>query len=132
MKTLLKISAIAVLFTAAGTAAATGATAGSLENLERERAIFLETLLSSDITTEERQSRSAISQARLIDLERMVLRDKSLIGKNTPIVRAAFANYDLTFLVHASTEKSRAPLDHWMAELGLSTQTILNARTGRR
>ena len=129
MKTVLKISAIAVLFAAAG---ATGATAGSLENLERERAIFLETLLSSDITTEERQSRSAVSQARLIDLERMVLRDKSLIGKNTPIVRAAFANYDLTFLVHASTEKNRAPLDHWMAELGLSTQTILNARTGRR
>jgi len=112
--------------------AAAGAHAGSLENMERERAILLETLLSGDISAEERQGRGAVSRARLIDLERMVLRDKSLVGKNTPMVRAAFENYDLTFLVHASTEKNRAPLDHWMAELGISTQTILNARTGRR
>ncbi len=126
MRRLLKFSAIAVV------CAATAAQAGSLENMERERAIMLETLLSSDISAEERQRRSAISRARLIDLERMVLRDKSLIGKNTPLVRAAFENYDLSFLVHASTEKSRSPLDHWMAELGISTQTILNARTGRR
>jgi hypothetical protein len=109
-----------------------GAWAGALENMERERAIMLDTLLSGDIAAGERRSRGAVSSARLIDLERMVLRDKSLVGKNTPLVRAAFENYDLTFLVHAATEKNRSPLDHWMTEIGVSTQTILNARTGRR
>jgi len=126
MKNLLRLTVIAIVF------ATSSVNVGSLENMERERAILLETLLSGDISAQERQRRGAVSKARLIDLERMVLRDKSLIGKNTPIVRAAFKNYDLTFLVHASTEKGRGPLDHWMAELGISTQTILNARTGRR
>ena len=131
MKTLSKFIAIATI-TATGAMATTGAHAGALENLERERAIMLETLLSGNIAASERQRRGAVSNARLIDLERMVLRDKSLAGKNTPLVRAAFANYDLTFLAHASAEKSRSPLDHWMTEIGISTQTILNARTGRR
>ena len=128
MKHLLKIAAVAVL----SMTAASAANAGTLENMERERAIMLETLLSGDIAANERLSRSAVSKTRLIDLERMVLRDKTLVGKNTPMVRAAFENYDLTFLVHASAEKTRSPLDHWLAEMGVSTQTILNARKGRR
>lgn len=108
------------------------AEAGSLTNMERERAIMLETLLSGDITTAERQERSSVSKSRLIDLERMVLRDKTLLGKNTPMVRAAFENYDLTFLVHAATEKNRGVMDHWLSEIGLSTQTLMSARPGRR
>jgi hypothetical protein len=128
MKNLLKTMFVATIFVLSGSSA----WAGALENMERERAIMLDTLLSGDVVAGERRSRGAISSARLIDLERMVLRDKSLLGKNTPLVRAAFENYDLTFLVHASTEKNRSPLDHWMAEIGVSTQTVLNARIGRR
>ncbi len=108
------------------------AAAGTLKNLERERAMLIETLLSSDLTPEERQKRVDLSRARLIDLERMVLRDKSLTGRNTPLVRAAFDNYDLTFLVHASVEKSRTLLDHWLAEIGVSTQSLMNTTSGRR
>ncbi|MBL4721695.1 MAG: hypothetical protein JKY20_11265 [Alphaproteobacteria bacterium] len=128
MKNMIKTT----VFATAILALSSNAWAGALENMERERAIMLETLLSGDIVASEKRSRGAISSARLIDLERMVLRDKSLVGKNTPLVRAAFENYDLTFLVHAAAEKNRSPLDHWMTEIGVSTQTILNARTGRR
>lgn len=108
------------------------ASAGTLENLERERANLIETLLSGDISATERQSRIEVTRTRLIDLERMALRDKSLVGKNTPHVRAAFENYDLTFLVHASTEKGRSLADHWLGELGVTTQGLMNARMGRR
>ena len=113
-------------------ALASPAAAGTLENLERERAILLETLLSGDIGVEERQSRIAMSRTRLIDLERMVLRDSDLVGKNTPLVQSAFENYDLTFLVHASVENRRSLADHWLGEIGVSTQTLSNARMGRR
>ncbi len=108
------------------------AQAGALENLERERAIMLNSLLSSELTPQKRQEKVSISRNRLLDLERMVLRDKSLAGKNTPAVRAAFDNYDLTFLVHASVEHDRTLLDHWLAQIGVSTKSLMNAHTGRR
>ena len=113
-------------------AAIGGAAAGTLENMERERAILLETILSGDMNAAERESRIQVAKTRLVDLERMVLRDKKLIGRNTPAVRAAFDNYDLTFLVHASTEKSRSIADHWLGEVGVSTTALINARMGRR
>ena len=113
-------------------AAIGGAAAGTLENMERERAILLETILSGDMNAAERESRIQVAKTRLVDLERMVLRDKKLIGRNTPAVRAAFDNYDLTFLVHASTEKSRSIADHWLGEVGESTTALMNARMGRR
>lgn len=121
---------------AAVLAAALGLTlpvqAGALENMERERAIMLHSLLSAEFTPQKRQEKVEISRNRLLDLERMVLRDKSLVGKNTPSVRAAFDNYDLTFLVHASVERDRTLLDHWLDEVGVSTKSLMNAQTGRR
>ena len=90
--------------TAACLAATGAAQAGTLENLERERAIMVETILDPSLTAVERQRKIVLSQNRLVDLERMVIRDKSLAGKNTPVVKKAFENYDLTFLVHASVE----------------------------
>jgi len=111
---------------------ASGVQAGTLENLERERAILLNTLLSPELTPEKRQNSIAVSRNRLVDLERMVLRDKSLVGKNTPAVRAAFDNYDLTFLVHASVEKNRTLLDQWLDQIGVSTKSLMNTRVGRR
>jgi arsenate reductase-like glutaredoxin family protein len=108
------------------------ANAGSIENLERERAMMMQALLSADLSAKDRQKKVALSRNRLIDLERMVMRDKKLVGRNTPAVRAAFESYDLTFLVHASMERERALLDHWLAQVGVSTQTLMNAEVGRR
>jgi len=122
--------AAAALVLAAGISVTTHA--GSLENMERERALLLDSLLTSELTPERRQAKVEISRNRLVDLERLVLRDKSLVGKSTPAVRAAYENYDLTFLVHASTEHNRTLLDHWLSQVGVSTESLMNARIGRR
>ena len=125
-----------LLLCAAAAAALLGplsaAKAGSLENLERERAMLMQAMLSAEISAKDRQGKVALSRNRLIDLERMVLRDKKLVGHNSPAVRAAYENYDLTFLVHASIERDRALLDHWMHQVGVSTQSLMNAKVGRR
>ncbi len=108
------------------------AQAGTLENLERERAIFIDSMLDPEATPVERVEKVRISQRRLIDLERMVLRDSSLTGRNTPTVRRAFENYDLTFLVHASSEKNVSAIDAWLAQIGITTQSLMSAKMGRR
>ena len=130
MKTTHRFIAAASLVLAAGITAPTNA--GSLENMERERALMLDSLLTSELTPEKRQAKIEMSRNRLIDLERLVLRDKSLVGKSTPAVRAAYENYDLTFLVHAATEHNRTLIDHWLSQVGVSTESLMNARIGRR
>ena len=112
--------------------ASSAALAGTVENLERERAIAIETLLSPDMDPGERQGSLEIARTRLVDLERMVLRDDGLRGRNTPAVRAAFENYDLSFLVHASIEKNRSLIDHWLEQVGVTTNSLMSARIGRR
>ena len=112
--------------------ATAAAQAGTVENLERERALALKTSLSPDMSPSERESSMEVSRARLVDLERMVMRDGSLKGRNTPAVRTAFQNYDLTFLVHASIEKNRTLIDHWLEQVGVTTNSLMSARVGRR
>jgi hypothetical protein len=114
------------------TALPAAAQAGSIENLERERSILVENLLNPEMSAEERQSKLVVSKRRLVDLERIALRDKSLVGRNTPAVKRAFANYDLTFLVHAAVEKNRSLADHWLEQVGITQQDILNAEDRRR
>ncbi|MCG8511546.1 MAG: hypothetical protein MI741_20220 [Rhodospirillales bacterium] len=130
MKSLSKTLLVSVALT--GVLAAGAVQAGTLENLERERAILVENMLSPSLTSEERMQKVNVSKHRLVDLERMVLRDQSLIGKNRPVVRKAFENYDLTFLVHSSIEKGFALADHWLEQVGLSTHSLMNARMGNR
>ena len=135
MKQSLKITLpMAALLAAAVTTVALAAPvkADTLANMERERALLIETMLDGEITPAERQVRLEGAERRLLDLERMVLRDDKLVGCNTPQVRRAFANYDLTFLVHASAEKNRAMADTWLAQLGISTQSVMSAKQGRR
>ena len=108
------------------------AEADTLENLERERAIALETLLSPDLSPMERERQMALTRARLVDLERMVIRDEELRGKDTLATRTAFQNYDLTFLVHAAAERNRTLLDHWLDLVGVSTNSLMSTRLGRR
>ena len=111
---------------------ASPAAAGTLENMERERAIAIDTMLSADLSPMEREEKVALTRTRLVDLERMVMRDESLKGKSTPAVRNAFENYDLSFLAHASVERNRTMIDHWLEQVGVSTNTLMSARLGRR
>ncbi len=108
------------------------ANAGTLENLERERALTIETLLNPDITPEIRQEKIIASKHRLIDLERMVIRDPALKGSNAPIVRVAFENYDLTFLAHAAVENQINMTDQWLEQIGVTSASLMNARVGKR
>ena len=129
----MKYRSIALSIILFGLMSATAAAqAGTVENLERERALALKTSLSPDMSPSERESSMEVSRARLVDLERMVMRDGSLKGRNTPAVRTAFQNYDLTFLVHASIEKNRTLIDHWLEQVGVTTNSLMSARVGRR
>ncbi len=132
MTKLTLVTCAAAACAALGLAAAGPADAGTLENLERERAIFIDSLLDPEASPTERRDKIRISKRRLVDLERMVLRDKSLTGRNTPTVRRAFENYDLTFLVHASTENNISAIDAWLGEVGISTPSLMSAKMGRR
>jgi hypothetical protein len=106
--------------------------AGALENMERERAFLIKTLLDPVISPPERFEKIETSRFRLIDMERMVLRDDELIGRNTPTVRRAFRNYDLTFLIHAAAENNTTILEGWLTQLGVTTEAVRSARIGRR
>ena len=121
-----------ILLVLAAASLAGPAAAGTLENLERERALLIETILSPSLGAAERQGKVETAKRRLMDLERMVLRDDSLTGRATPHIRRAFASYDLTFLAHASAEANRAPVDVWLEQIGVSTDSLMAARRGRR
>lgn len=125
-------SALTTLAITAAMSLPISAHAGTLENLERERALLVDTFLDPNLSSAERQAKVAQTIPRLVDMERMVLRDDNLKGRNTPTVRKAFANYDLTFLVHASAEKNRSPFDTWLEQVGLTTEAVNSARVGRR
>lgn len=125
-------TAIGIAILLAGTAMAGNSFAGSVENMERERAIMLQTMLDPNMTHQERHSKSELSQKRLIDLERIVLRDKSLAGRNTPVVKRVFSDYDTSFLVHAAAEKNLSVTDHWFEQLGLSAKSLMASTRRRR
>ena len=108
------------------------AQASTLETLERERAQTIAIILDPTLEPSERAAKLETARLRLVDLERMVLRDDEIMKSPKPIVRRAFADYDLTFLVHASVEKDRALSDHWLSEVGVTTDHVLGARVGRR
>lgn len=109
-----------------------GAEAGTLETLERERASLVDTFLDPALSPGKRQTRIRAATGRLVDLERMVIRDDELVGRNTMTTRSAFENYDLTFLVHASAERGLTPFDLWLEQIGLSGEALGAARVGRR
>ncbi|MAF48443.1 MAG: hypothetical protein CMM10_09275 [Rhodospirillaceae bacterium] len=117
---------------AAAISIAPSADAGTVENLERERAIAIETMLNPELKPDERHAKVELFKRRLVDLERMALRDESLKGRNTRNVQRLFENYDISFLIHASVEKNLSVLDNWLEQIGVSTQTIMSATVRRR
>ena len=124
--------ALTVAVATAAFAGTNSAQAGTLENLERERALLVQTFMNPTLSPEQRQSSIASTNRRLVDLERMVLRDKSLRGKNSKVVRRAFKSYDVSFMAHASAEKNLTLVDNWMEQFGLSTEALMTAEVGRR
>ncbi|SDF87090.1 hypothetical protein [Thalassobaculum litoreum] len=106
--------------------------ADPLENMERERARLIGALLDPGSDPAGRSETAEIARRRLIDLERIALRDPRTAADTRPIARRAFADYDLTFLAHASIELDRAVLDLWLERIGISTARVMAARMGRR
>ena len=104
----------------------------SLQNLERERAALIQDLLSPSLDVEQRQVQLIKRQRQLTDMERMVMRDERLLSSSSDLVRNAFAQYDLTFLVHAGAEQKRSAGEHWLATMNISNDAVLGARVGFR
>lgn len=104
----------------------------TLENLERERAAMLNIFTSDQITPKQQQMSMNSSYRRLTDVERMVLRDDRLLNNQSAIVQRAFQNYELTFLIHASAEKKLLPMELWLSELNITSNSILSTKKGRR
>ena len=121
---------------AAGLALASQGAAASelqtLKNMERERAQLVASFIDPELEPQNRQAAIASKQKRLVDLERMVLRDDALLGNTDRMVQFAFNSYDLSFLVHASAEAKQMPIAHWLDQVGFSHDDIAATKIGRR
>lgn len=104
----------------------------TLKNMERERSALVSTSFAVDTSVEIREQKVEGSKQRLVDLERMVIRDDQLLGNNHRLVQHAFSDYELSFLVHSSAEAGKLPVSMWLAEVGLDTADVQSARVGRR
>lgn len=100
----------------------------SLAGMERERAALVNNMLVFELTPLERERKLSISSRRLVDMERMVIRDDRLLGSTSPMVKAAFKDYDRSFLVHAAAEHKRHVMDHWFSVVGLDTDAIMTSQ----
>lgn len=121
-----------LLTTAAQSATNSSTNDLSLQNLERERAALIQDLLSPSLDVEQRQVKLKKRQRQLTDMERMVMRDERLLSSSSKLVKNAFGQYELTFLVHAGAEKQRSAGEHWLATMNISNDAILSARVGFR
>ncbi|MEG3766414.1 hypothetical protein [Alteromonas sp. 14N.309.X.WAT.G.H12] len=104
----------------------------SLENLERERATYLHLLANSALSADERLRQSKQTYRRMVDMERMVLRDERITQSDAPMVKNAFSHYELTFLAHASAESQRTPYSHWLFTLNITPAVLGRSKMGGR
>jgi hypothetical protein len=107
------------------------AQAGSIENMERERALVIGQILDPAMSSQMRWERMGYSKRRMADLERIALNDKTLQDSRKPSVLRAFREYELSFLVHAATESQRPITVHWLETMGLTTSDLMNARVSK-
>ena len=107
------------------------AQAGSIENMERERALIIGQILDPAMSSQMRWERMGYSKRRMADLERIALNDKTLQDSRKPSVLRAFREYELSFLVHAATESQRPINVHWLETMGLTTSDLMNARVSK-
>lgn len=104
----------------------------SLQNLERERAAFVDDLLNLKLDGLQRQQRIVKRQRSLSDMERMVMRDERLLRSDSALVENAFSQYESTFLVHAGAENNISAAQQWLLNIKLSNQAIMNTQSGYR
>ena len=107
------------------------AQAGSIENMERERALVISQILDPAMSIQMRWARMGYSKRRMADLERIALNDKTLQDSRKSSVLRAFREYELSFLVHAATESQRPITVHWLETMGLTTSDLMNARVSK-
>ena len=128
----MKLMTILAAVTLTYGAAAQANDLNTLQNLERERAQLLATALRAETTPLAQRQALDTSTQRLIDIERMAIRDERLQGHGSPLVEACFEDYDRCFLVHASAENQQSVLDHWLTRLGVTTDALGASQHGRR
>lgn len=104
----------------------------TLENLERERAVFLKSLTTTKLDAYQREQKGNHIIKRLIDMERMVLRDDRIAMSNSIMAKKAFQSYELTFLVHAGSESKKSPMAHWLHSLNITDENIYESQSGAR
>ena len=81
---------------------------------------------------EKKLEKLSFKQRQLADMERMVLRDERLLNSDSKIIKRAFGNYDMTFLVHAGAEKEVSAMQQWMLSTNLSNAQIMDTTAGYR
>ena len=104
----------------------------TLENLERQRAVLLDNLTTTKLGAYQREQNTNKLIKRLVDMERMVLRDDRIAASNSIMAKNAFQNYDLTFLVHAGSESKKSPMAHWLHTLKITNKSIEKSSAGAR
>ncbi len=104
----------------------------TLENLERQRASLLNNLTTKKLNAFQREQQTKQFIKRLVDLERMVLRDDRIANSNSIMAKKAFQHYELTFLVHAGSESKKSPMAHWLYSLKITDESIANSSSGAR
>lgn len=127
-----KTSLMCAFFTMATVTLCKAENIQTVKNMERERADVINTLLDQSLSAEDRNRKINMKLRRLVDLERMVLRDSNLEGNTDVKVRRVFQNYDLSFLAHGSIEQNKTVAHHWLDQVGLDQDTILNGVPGAR
>jgi hypothetical protein len=104
----------------------------SLQNLERERAALIEDILSPGLDVQQRQQKLIKRQRQLTDMERMVMRDERLLASASSLVKNAFKEYELTFLVHAGAENKDSARAHWLKSVNVTSDAVFNTQVGFR
>jgi len=104
----------------------------TLENLERQRAALLDNLTTKQLNVYQREQETKNLIKRLVDLERMVLRDDRISASNSIMAKNAFQSYELTFLVHAGSESKKLPIAHWLYSLKITDESIAKSKLGAR
>ncbi|MCJ8293950.1 MAG: hypothetical protein MJK15_06040 [Colwellia sp.] len=104
----------------------------TLENLERQRAVLLNNLTTKQLNAYQREQQTKRLIKRLVDLERMVLRDDRIAASNSIMAKNAFQHYELTFLIHAGSESKKSPIAQWLHSLKITDESITKSSSGVR
>ena len=100
--------------------------ASSIEDMERTRASLIKVILDPNLNLEKKESQITDLKLKLLDKERIVINDKKIIQNPNRYTIRAFEEFDLSFLVHASIEKSINIPSHWFNEIGITTSNLDN------